>query len=55
MALVVLSIDRDKLPHHTDEDFKEWLGFHLGDYEGVAESNPLREVKVKAEIREISR
>jgi len=52
MALVVLSVDRDKLPEHTDEQFEEWVRFEVGDRGGMSADNPLQQ-DLEAEVREI--
>lgn len=53
MALVVLSIDRDKLPPHTDDDFREWVSFCVGERPDIDCSNPLWEEDLDADVREI--
>ena len=49
MALVVISIDRDKLPKHTDEQFEEWVRFEVGDRGGMSAKNPI-DVNLTAEV-----
>jgi hypothetical protein len=55
MALVVISIDRDRgaLPEHTDYHFTEWVKCSLGKKPVPAE-NPLKDIGMHAEVREIS-
>ena len=55
MALVVISIDRSKLPHHTDEQFEEWVKFCIGERGGIQMSNPLHDMDLDALVREIGR
>ncbi|GLQ31643.1 hypothetical protein [Litoribrevibacter albus] len=55
MALVVLSVDRDLLPPHTDEDFEDWLRFKTGDKNWMRGENPLIDEDLKSEIREIGK
>ena len=52
MALVVISIDRDKLPYHTDKEFEEWVRFCVGDSGNMSTENPLTQ-DLDAEVREI--
>lgn len=53
MALVVFSIDRDKLPEHTDEQFEEWIKFHVGQIKNITAKNPLWCVDLEAEVKEV--
>lgn len=53
MALVVISIDRDKLPEHTREQFEEWVRFSVGDVGGLSRGNPLSDYDLEATVREI--
>ena len=41
MSLIVISIDREKLPPHTDEDFEEWVKFWVGEFDVLKDDNPL--------------
>ncbi|MEW5056529.1 MAG: hypothetical protein AB1Y25_02805 [Cycloclasticus sp.] len=52
MALVVISIDRDKLPEHSDEQFEEWVRFEVGDRGDMSAANPIQE-SLSADVREI--
>lgn len=52
MALVVISIDRESLPEHTDEQFEEWVRFEVGDRGGMSADNPLT-LDLEAEVSEI--
>lgn len=54
MALVVISIDREKLPPHTDEQFEEWVKFCVRGG-GISNSNPLADLDLDARVREISK
>ena len=53
MALVVISIDRDKFPNHTDAQFKEWVEYKVGQGGGISLKNPLHEYDIEATVREI--
>lgn len=55
MALVVISVDRAKLPDHTDEQFEEWVMFCVGQRGGISMGNPLCDLDLEARVREISR
>lgn len=54
MALVVISIDENKLPRHTMEDFDEWVRFRVGNRADIRTTNPLCECDMTAQVREIS-
>ena len=54
MALIVISVDRYRLPDCKDEEFKEWLAFELGESMQMSLDNPLVDIDIEAEIREIS-
>ncbi len=54
MALVVISIDRDDLPDHTDEEFEEWVKYKVGHAGGLILDNPLSDLDLDAYVREIS-
>ncbi|MBL4763536.1 MAG: hypothetical protein JKY93_12670 [Gammaproteobacteria bacterium] len=51
MAIVTISIDRDDMPTHTDEEFEEWLRFQIGDRGGMNADNPLQ-LDMTAELKE---
>jgi hypothetical protein len=53
MALIVISVDRDKLPPHTDEEFEEWVRFEVGDGGSIETKNPLSKEGLEARVREI--
>ena len=53
MALVVISIDREKLPKHTEEQFHEWVAFCVGEAGGIRMSNPLHDLDMEARVMEI--
>jgi len=50
MAKIVISVDRSKLPKHTDEQFDEWIRFQVGDRGGISVDNPLSEYDMEAEV-----
>lgn len=52
MALVVISIDRDRLPEHTDEQFEAWVKFQVGALGGISMDNPLHDLDMEASVRE---
>jgi len=52
MALVVISIDRNKLPAHTDEHFHEWVKYCIGQMGGISMDNPLHDLDMAATVRE---
>lgn len=52
MALVVISIDRTKLPPHTDEQFEEWVRFCVGQLGGISMENPLHDLDMTATVKE---
>jgi hypothetical protein len=54
MALVVLSIDREKLPPHSKEEFEEWVKFQVGHLGGISMENPLHDIDITAQVREVS-
>jgi hypothetical protein len=53
MALIVISVDRDKLPTHTDAEFEEWLRFEVGDNGSISTKNRLWKEDLEARVREI--
>ena len=53
MALIVISVDREKLPPHTDEEFEEWVRFELGDNGSISTENALWKEGLEARVREI--
>lgn len=55
MALVVISIDRDKLPPHTYAQFVEWVHFHITMSGTCHKDNPLGIRDLEAEVKEVSR
>lgn len=54
MALVVISIDRDDLPSHTDEQFEEWVKYQVGHRGDISIDNPLSDQDIDGYVREIS-
>ena len=53
MSLVVISIDRTKLPEHTDEEFEAWVKFCVGHLGGIPNDNPLSDYDIDATVKEI--
>lgn len=52
MALVVINIDRDKLPEHTTEQFEEWVRFQVGHCGHMSAENPI-DTDLDATVMEI--
>ena len=53
MALIVISIDRTKLPPHTDADFKAWVQFQVNEKRNILEDNPLYLCDMEATVGDI--
>ena len=53
MALVVISIDREDMPSHTDEEFEAWIKYAVGHKGGLSVDNPLSDIDLDAYVREI--
>lgn len=53
MTLVVISIDRDKLPKCTDEQFEAWVKYQVSALGGISFDNPLHDMDIEAEVREV--
>ena len=53
MSLVVISIDRGKLPEHTQEEFEEWVKYEVGDTPEMNMKNPLVMECFEADVKEI--
>lgn len=53
MTLVVISVDREHLPSHTEEEFEAWVRYQVGDTGGLKMPNPLADIDMDAEVREI--
>jgi len=53
MTLVVISVNTDDLPEHTDIDFEEWIKYECGDSGGMSMDNPLISCDLVSEVREI--
>lgn len=54
MALVVISINRDELPAHTNEEFEAWVKYEVGHNGGISLENPLCDESLDGYVREIS-
>ncbi|GLQ31646.1 hypothetical protein [Litoribrevibacter albus] len=54
MALVVISIDRSKLPAHTQDEYEEWVEFKVGNG-CISDENPLCDVDLKSTVKEIGK
>lgn len=53
MALVVISIERNLLPSHTDQQFEEWVKYCVGHLGGISMENPLHDLDMTATVKEI--
>ena len=53
MSLVMISIDRSKLPPHTDEEFEAWVKFEVGEIGSISRANPLANIDIEAEVLEL--
>ena len=53
MSLVTISIDREKLPRHTNEEFEEWVRFQVGERGGMSVNNPI-DTDIEAVVKGIS-
>ena len=53
MALVVISIDRDDLPKHTDKQFEEWVKYEVGHSASLPIDNPMTDRNIDGYVREI--
>lgn len=54
MTLVVISVNRDIFPPHTNENFEEWIKYNIGELSGISVDNPLSDFDMDAIVREIS-
>lgn len=50
MALIVISVDRDNLPEHTEKQYEEWIKFCIGEIGGISVKNPLSDIDMDAEV-----
>jgi hypothetical protein len=51
MALIVISVDREDLPPHTDEQFEEWVKYEVGHLGGISCDNPMSDRDLDAYVR----
>ena len=51
MELVSIGVSRKNLPEHTDEQYREWLMFQIGERGGISLDNPLSDIDLEAELR----
>jgi len=54
MSLIVISVDRSKLPKHTKAEFEEWISFNVGAIFSISLKNPLYDIDLESTVREIS-
>ena len=52
MTEIVINVDRDKLPKHTDKEFDEWIRFEIGDTHVMSMVNPLADDDLEAKLEE---
>lgn len=52
MTLIVISVDRDELPSHTDEQFEEWIEYNVGARVGINIVSPLHDVSMISTVKE---
>lgn len=50
MTLIVININKSKLPQHTKEEFKEWIMFEVGHEGAMSTKNPLSDEQLKSNI-----
>lgn len=49
---MVISIDRDHLPPHTEDEYEAWVKFCIGQTGGISIKNPLHDLDMDAIVRE---
>lgn len=53
MTDIVISVDRSKLPAHTDEEFEAWVMYNVGEIGGLPLVNHLSDIDMEASVCEI--
>ncbi len=53
MSLIVISVNRDKLPKHSKVEFEEWISFKVGAIFSMSLKNPLCDIDLESTVREI--
>ena len=53
MALIVISVDREKLPEHTDIQFENWIKYKVGQWSSISIESPLSDIDLEAVVREM--
>jgi len=53
MSLVIISVDREKIPAHTDEQFEDWIKYEVWQISHIRTDNPLCDIDITATVREI--
>ena len=53
MALIVISVNREKLLPHTDKEFEAWIKYQVGQIGVLTMDNPLCDCDLTAIVREI--
>lgn len=54
MQQVLIGIDRDGLPSHSDEQFEEWVQFCVGHRADIDTDNPLSDLDLTGVVINIS-
>jgi len=54
MSQIVLNVDRNKLPEHTDEEFEAWIKYEVGQLGGLSLDNPMSDIDLEATVQDIS-
>ena len=53
MPLIVISVNKEDLPPHTDEQFEAWVKFCVGHVGSISMENPLHDIDMDGYVREI--
>lgn len=53
MTLIVISVDRDKLPKHSKIEFEEWVSYKVGAIFSMSLDNPLADIDLESQVQEI--
>lgn len=53
MALVMISVDREKLPEHSDQEFESWVKYQVGALAGISNDNPMVDIDLEAQVLEV--
>jgi len=50
MSTITISVNREKLPPHSDYDFEEWVRFNVRDQFQISLSNPLEPIELESTV-----